>query len=399
MYGPMDIRLPPLRDISAASARALLERALSARPDADGAKLQLARRLFDADDFSGAIGLLDRLASPDQAEAALLLAQACLARRQPGDADRVLVAARQASALAASDAAREQALLAEGRALLQLARPDEGLTRLREVLAINPGQLGAVRTLTDYLLRQADPAAVLSLVAELKAAGDGHVRLLGAESAALARQGDIRAARELAGTDQFVATLQLPAPAGWSSLAGFHAALQAEAEADPDLRQGRHGTASRATLRVDHPYAAAAPAFQALHRAIAAAAAQHIAALPGAGHPWLAARPARLAMRSWCVMTDADGYEQWHNHPAGWMSGGYYIAVPEQPEDLPQPGRLAFGVSPQLAGESQAASFGERLVSPCAGTLALFPSHAYHRTYPHGQPGRRICLAFDLVPV
>ena len=24
-------------------------------------------------------------------------------------------------------------------------------------------------------------------------------------------------------------------------------------------------------------------------------------------------------------MTDGEGYEEWHNHPAGWMSGGVVI--------------------------------------------------------------------------
>jgi len=30
--------------------------------------------------------------------------------------------------------------------------------------------------------------------------------------------------------------------------------------------------------------------------------------------------------------------------------------------------------------------------------MVLFPSHIYHRTFPHYADGRRICIAFDFWP-
>ncbi len=54
-----------------------------------------------------------------------------------------------------------------------------------------------------------------------------------------------------------------------------------------------------------------------------------------------------------------------------------------------------------LIGAAASEQFGDTLVRPEAGLLTLFPSHAYHRTYPHQQDGpdaQRICLAFDLIP-
>jgi hypothetical protein len=238
----------------------------------------------------------------------------------------------------------------------------------------------------------------LALAEQAAKAGPVHPRWLGARMLAEARCGDLAAARDLSGIN-LVSTTTLTVPPEWADLGAVNTALQAEAEADPDLREGRHGTSSRGTIRVDHPQRAGAPAFAALHRQIATEVACRVAELEASDHPWVAARPERLVMRSWCVMTGADGFEEWHNHPAGWMSGGYYIAVPDLGNDSGgRAGSLALGLPPGLAGEVSAASFGETLVQPYSGMLALFPSHAYHRTYPHGQQGRRICMAFDLEP-
>ncbi|TFH48989.1 MAG: hypothetical protein E4H01_05215, partial [Lysobacterales bacterium] len=38
------------------------------------------------------------------------------------------------------------------------------------------------------------------------------------------------------------------------------------------------------------------------------------------------------------------------------------------------------------------------LVKPQAGLLALFPSYFYHRTIPFDTTGRRISIAFDVLP-
>lgn len=126
----------------------------------------------------------------------------------------------------------------------------------------------------------------------------------------------------------------------------------------------------------------------------------HLAKLAQSDHPWLASRPERAELQSWCVISEADGFEQWHMHPGGWLSGGYYVEVPEAVvagSDVA--GCLAFGLPGGMIGEEAAASVGTRLVRPVPGLLSLFPSHAYHRTFPHGATGRRMCIAFDLRPI
>ncbi|HCF25120.1 MULTISPECIES: putative 2OG-Fe(II) oxygenase [unclassified Novosphingobium] len=394
----MEVLVPPALAVAAVTRLEVLRSAITRQPQSAMLKEQLAALLFDRDLFEEAAAILGDSTTGVSGRELLLLARILLARNAASDAERSEALAAQAVAIAETPGQREQAMLARARALLRLGRDDQGLDLLRQIITANPNQHGAFRTFTDRLLHLGQGAAVIDLADQMVLAGASHPRWLGARMLGQARMGDHQVARELSGID-LVHTTTLPTPAGWPDLDAFNAALQTEAEADPDLREGRHGTSSRGTMRVDHPQRAGSPAFDVLHRRIAGEVARRVAELEVIDHPWVAARPERLVMRSWCVMTEADGYEEWHNHPAGWMSGGYYIAVPDLgagSED--RAGSLAFGVPPRLAGAEAAASFGETIVPPFAGMLALFPSHAYHRTYPHGQQGRRICMAFDLEP-
>jgi uncharacterized protein (TIGR02466 family) len=104
-------------------------------------------------------------------------------------------------------------------------------------------------------------------------------------------------------------------------------------------------------------------------------------------------------LSSWCVITEREGFEDWHTHPQGWMSGVYYVEVPQSVSDGEgEAGCLALGLPEGLVGEEASAIFGRQVVRPRAGLLVLFPSHCYHRTFPHRSPGRRIGISFDLRP-
>jgi uncharacterized protein (TIGR02466 family) len=116
-------------------------------------------------------------------------------------------------------------------------------------------------------------------------------------------------------------------------------------------------------------------------------------------HPWAATRPREAMLRSWCVITESDGFEGWHVHQFGWLSGVYYVRVPPAiSQGTGRQGCLAFGLPEELAGSAAAEAYGEHIVRPREGLMLSFPSHAYHRTYAHGSRDKRICIAFDLRP-
>ena len=100
------------------------------------------------------------------------------------------------------------------------------------------------------------------------------------------------------------------------------------------------------------------------------------------------------------LITGGDGFENWHLHPFAWLSGVYYVRVPDQiANGNSRNGCIAFGLPEDLAGKAGAEAYGQRLVRPQEGLMLTFPSHAYHRTYPHETAGKRICFAFDVRPI
>ncbi len=398
MGAPFGLVAEQPKRLTGREERELLQQA-AARRAAPAIRIKLAQLHNRLDEFGDTIALLGHAGPPESYAEARALAAAHLARRQAEDPAAALAAARQAEALANGDIARAGALVDQGRALLASGCETEAADTFAAALDCDPANFEALRSLCAPWLDTNKPDQVLAICDAIGARGAAHSQLLGTRTLALAKRGETDAARALAGLDRFVVKTVPPAPEGWRDLRAFHAALEQELEGSPGLRNGRHGTASIASLRLDEPARAATPAMRALQQLIIAHVRKSVEPLPLEGHPWLSQRPAAAMLRMWCVMTGSEGFERWHMHPEGWASGGYYVAVPESVErGNSTAGCLEFGVPARLVGDVAADAFGTRLVRPQAGLLTLFPSHAYHRTHPHGAEGLRICVAFDLIP-
>lgn len=401
----MLIRPEPARALSARQDCAIVARAVARNPGSAALRLRLARLLNQLDAFDAAIALLtapDAAMPEDDAldyDACLVLAAAWFGRDQPGDTVRAYDAAIRAETRAATGAQRSAALADQGKALLRIGRHDAARDRLNDALRHDPGNMQACRRLATELLRTGDAEAVIAMTDRLAAQGVGHTRLFMARMLAFARLGRIAEARAIADPARFRYRQILPPPRGWADIHAFNVALVEELKTHPGLRYERHGTASRRTWRIDALATGAAPIARALLAQIAWTAERHVATLSQSAHPWLAARPDRGELRSWCVITEGDGFEQWHAHPFGWMSGVYYAQIPDAVvTGRDSGGCIAFGLPDGLIGADSAAQFGEDLVRPQPGLLMLFPSHSYHRTFPHGTADRRLCVSFDIWP-
>jgi Flp pilus assembly protein TadD len=359
---------------------------------------RLALLLNQLDAFAETIDLLGSADALDHHEQMLLVA-ACFARNEGGDTARALDAARAALTLADDDRERAAALADQAKALLRLDQQEAARALLREALALDPCNAEACKRLTVDLLLGGEAAAALAVTDRLAALGIAHARLFEARATALAMVGEHAAARDTLRLDAFLHQDVIAAPDGWDSLSAFNAALADELLAHPAIRYERHGTASVESWRIDTLAAGDGPLARLLVDRIVAGAQRHADALAGTDHPWVAAAPRQAVMRSWCVITEGSGYERWHMHPFGWMSGVYYVDVPDPVSTgSDRDGCLMLGLSDRVLSEETAAAVGHHMVRPRPGLLALFPSHAYHRTFPHRATGKRICVAFDIDP-
>lgn len=373
-----------------------LAQAVHAKARSAVTRTRLATLLLLDDRQSDVIALLEEAPALGLHEE-LMLAEAYLSRETDKDNERARNAADRAMALADSDAGRAYSLATRGKCETRLGLRDQALVTLRQALALDLHNKDACKRIAALEVAAGRSDSVLALADDLLAQGVSHARVFGAQVLAYARSGNLDAARRAEGFDLLHRKQTLAPPPGWATIAKFNAALAEELLVHPDTRYERYGSASAFTWRIENPSRADTPLFNALVEQIRDALDAHIAAVAQSGHPWAASRPDFARLRIWCVITAGNGHETWHVHQFGWLSGVYYVSVPEgiaRGED--RKGCLSFGLPEDILGEDIAAAYGERIVRPKDGILLTFPSHVYHRTYPHEGEGKRICVAFDL---
>ncbi|MGE8141426.1 putative 2OG-Fe(II) oxygenase [Novosphingobium sp. NPDC080210] len=112
------------------------------------------------------------------------------------------------------------------------------------------------------------------------------------------------------------------------------------------------------------------------------------------GHPLLGLPRQHLLIEgSWSVRLLRQGYNVPHNHPVGWLSTAFYIALPSPDAMGPAPaGHIAFGTPPEELGLDLQPY---RTIAPQEGVTAVFPSTMWHRTMPF-EDGERLVMALDV---
>ena len=384
-------RLTPQQELK------LLRGAHGSNPTSRTLRLRLASLMNANDEYAATIALLEGADDLGFGET-ITLALAMLAQETPEASRSACELAERAFLLAEDDRGRAEALAHKGKAQVRLG-DDAALGTFTAALELNPHNKNACKRLAALHLGRGDAHAVLAMTADLRARGAGHSRLFAAQALALARAGEDAKAREVVALDRFLSRRQLAPPPGWESIEAFNRALAAELATHPGLRRDRYGSAAQLSWRIESPVCDAAPLSTALAQALAAHVEQGIAAHAAEKHPWLQARPPAGILHSWCAITEDVGYEDWHVHQYGWLSGVYYVSVPPSVahgED--RGGCIGFGLPADLAGEAAAERFGLELIRPREGMALFFPSHAYHRTFAHGARERRVCIAFDIWP-
>lgn len=371
--------------------------ALARNPDSKVLRSRLAALLNLSDQFAATIDLLN-CASDRSVDETILLIFAHLSQETEAHnllAERI---ARDLAETAETPVIAAAALADMGKAQVRLGR-DEAEATLRQALALDPHNKNACKRLAALLLQRGDIGEVLQQTETLLERGAAHSRLFAARVMALTKAGRLEEARNLEGFARLSKRAMLPTPDGFADLASFNRELAQQLLNHPELRYERYGTASELTWRIDSPQSVHAPLVGVLLQGLRSAITDHIDSLGGVDHPWLRARPETAKLHCWSVITEDDGYETWHVHQFGWLSGTYYVQIPDKiASGNDEGGCLAFGLPDELVGTEAAEAFGGDFLRPQAGMFSLFPSHCYHRTFPHQQRERRICVAFDVRP-
>lgn len=375
-----------------------LARLAHLRAGSQATRLRQVRLAAQDDDYAEVVNLLDGVGDLGFGEQ-VMLTQAFLTFETEAMTARARETASDALAAADTAAQRAVALADQAKAERRLGKPGTARGLLESALSLDLHNKDACKRLAALDLEEGRSAELVSWSGQLVAAGAGHARLHAAHLLGEAANGNLDAARAVLGLPLLAHREMLSPPPGWSDLASFNAALAKELLGHRNLRYERYGSASNYTWRIDALARPDAPLVQVLLHELAARVRARVAELGGVDHRWLSDRPDEALLRAWCVITEGDGFESWHVHQFGWLSGVYYVQMPEGLVDPEDPaGCIGFGLPEEFVGDETSAQFGIDLVRPEPGLMLTFPSHAYHRTFPHSRAGRRICIAFDIKP-
>ena len=252
---------------------------------------------------------------------------------------------------------------------------------------------GAIRTQEKRL----NSASLLAFCEAQLAEDPASTAAIFYKAIALARLGRGEEARAVLSLDKHVAICDLPPPAEYGAGEKFCRLLAEEIFRNPTLGADPRGKATREGRQTRHLRQPNAVAIEALIKQIKCAVQDYEQQLAASNTGFAHGRPKMARLNIWAVVTGKDGRQKAHLHPAGWLSGVYYVAAPRPDGAGRYRGPLILGaLDPQTHGVDP--PWETREIEPVPGRLVLFPSYVPHATQPSGIEGARISIAFDVVP-
>jgi tetratricopeptide (TPR) repeat protein len=284
----------------------------------------------------------------------------------------------------------------------KLEKIDEAISHLREAAKLEPGNLQALTAVADCSLRLKKPEDALAPLEAALRLSPYHVRALALKTVALAGAGKAEEESWLADPHRLVQAVRL-SEMGYSpdEVRALNARLSSFASSHPSMRIDPPENATYNGAHSGNLAGDAEPALTPLKELISHALKRRRETLPAedAAHPFRRAVAPAFALHLWAVQLSSGGNMTPHIHTDGWLSGVYYVDVPEVVNDpgAGQAGWIRFGVP--LPEHAMAPAPVSRSVKPEPGMLLTFPSYLWHATVPlpvETQP--RLCYSYDLQP-
>ena len=100
------------------------------------------------------------------------------------------------------------------------------------------------------------------------------------------------------------------------------------------------------------------------------------------------------SLTGWAIVMSEGGNLKSHNHEQGWLTGTFYLQVPD-PSDNKNEGAIAFSHKGPNYPKGTSL-FPEKIIRPKSRDLNIFPSSLFHKTLPFQGDKKRICIAFDV---
>lgn len=284
----------------------------------------------------------------------------------------------------------------------KLNRIEEAVSHFREAAKLDPRNIQALTASADCFLRLAKPADALAPLDAALRLHPYHVRALALKTVALAGAGRTEEERCLADPHRLVQAVHFSdLGCGPDEVRTLNARLSAFASSHPSMRIDPPENATYNGAHSGNLAGEPDPALMRLRELISHALKKRRETLSAedVAHPFRRALPPAFALHLWSVQLSAGGNMTPHIHTDGWLSGVYYVDVPEIVNDpaASQAGWIRFGVP--LPEHATANAPAARAVKPEPGLMLTFPSYLWHATVPlPAQTRSRLCYSYDLQP-
>lgn len=335
--------------------------ACEAHPNSATAFSNLTNSLFESDEFEAAFEAVNKALELDNEHAASYGVLSTLHRAQE-NYDAAIEAHKKAVNL---DRNNYQSREAFGYTLSVAGRFKEAIPVLKEAHKMNPRRSSVLGGLTVAMNEVQDPKV------------DDFVNY-----------------------DTYVTARLIDIPEGFEDLRGFNDALHDEIASRHDDRPPPMDQTMRGGTQIpDHLFNGATGLTAVVQQQIAKALGHYIEQLDDApNHPFLRFKnPDFRFTGAWSTILYGDGYDGSHIHNDGWLSGVYYVKVPEFPKDVWERGEGCIQFGEPSTEFVTPRNQSHKLIRPEIGTAVFFPSYYWHGVRPFKQTGLRHAIAFDVI--
>lgn len=377
-------------------AENLFNRVLKATPEHPDALHFLGVVIYQQGRFDAATALLEAAitSAPDYAEAHNSLAIILLEQR---NFDAAITHLMRAVEIRPGFAGAYANL---GNAYQESGKLDEAVKSYRKALSLNPRHREAAYRLASACLVRGEASQALDACIaclEIDANCQHALAYLALALQALGQHDDARLIYEY---DRLIHRADIPLPPRYDKSSDFNEALATAVREHPSLvweplnRVTRGGAVSGDMLLQPNQ------TIKLFERSLRSAIDGYRDSLiEEAGHPLLGRIPKSYRLTLIASILKAGGHHPAHIHESAWLSGVYYVCVPEviNNSDSAHAGWLEFGRPDfQLPADAQIE------VTACLpedGLALFFPSYFFHGTIPFSGTGERIGIAFDAFPL
>jgi uncharacterized protein (TIGR02466 family) len=286
----------------------------------------------------------------------------------------------------------------EGRAsaLTRLGRHRDAIAELESIAARWPKSPEVRLGLSECFLRAGETQRAIVAAQDALARAPNNQLALALLNTALRQQGDPQGASDY---ENLIEAFDLTPPDGYGDLESFHRELSAYLSRLHGVLPPPGAEGLRLIGRTSGTiFGAGTEVIASLRAHLDKAVAHHVTRLEKNGaHPFLKRRDKELRYSgSWSTRVAPGGSIANHIHDNGWISGIYFVSLPDDTGDEESTNAwLKLGEPPF---DAHLAKPIERTIRPQPGRLVLFPSYLWHGSVAFQAKQPRLSVSFDAVP-